>query len=436
MKKKLLVLITGLLIIASSAFAQKKDHPLIGHLEGAELWMQNINKIHEYLMITGPMENDSLVSSVKVVGKVTMTSYEYKGDNSAFGIIHNYTDFLKNNGFEILLSCKGGECGGNIAKYYNGINRIEPFDQNNAIAWQSRYFKNFLSAKIQINGKAVDVCIYIAQGWWKFPIYRIDVIEESEQTSMIVNNNTESIPNNVTNENLQKNINVTNDVVPNNTKTNKKSNSFIIQAGIGQYNFYDPSLYGQNTVYQSNDVYSGEMSGFKDLSGPYFKVTYLFNENIGIVADVAFHYGEAGSYIENGTSSSTYKISADLNFQRVGLTGRFVGEKYPIKLSLSSGIGHGSFEAYYMIKNNDSSGESRIDYDGRVDFPMVYFQAELIIPMFKGLFFFSEYEYTVGWSEDFYMDHNTGSEYSSIEYKSPGLGGNIFRIGLGYEFGK
>ncbi len=431
MKKQILMIITSLLIISSSTFAQKKDHPLIGHLEGAELWMQNINKIHEYLVITGPMENDSLVSSVKVVGKVTMTSYEYKGDNSAFGIIHNYTDFLKNNRFEILLSCKGGECGGNIAKYYNGINRMEPFDQNNAIAWQSRYFKNFLSAKKQISGKTVYVCIYIAQGWWKFPIYRIDVIEESEQTNMIVNDNTEAMSDIETVENLPKNKNETNDVEPNNTKTNKKSNSFTFQAGISQYNFYDPSLYGQNTVYQSNGVYSGVMSGFKDLSGPYFKVAYLFNENVGIVADVAFHHGEAGSYIENGTSSTTYESSAEQYFQRIGVMGRFIGEKYPVKLSFSSGLGRGSLKTYYMIKTNTEE----LHYEGFGDFPMVFFQTELLIPLFKGLFFFSEYEYTVGWSEDFYMDHNNGSEYHSIEYKSPGFGGNNFRIGLGYEFG-
>ncbi|MCD6556440.1 MAG: hypothetical protein J7K64_04535, partial [Bacteroidales bacterium] len=81
MKKQFLIIITGLLIITFSTFAQKKDHPLIGHLEGANLWLQNINNIHEYLVITGPMENDSLVSSIKVTGKTTMTAYQYKGDN-------------------------------------------------------------------------------------------------------------------------------------------------------------------------------------------------------------------------------------------------------------------------------------------------------------------------------------------------------------------
>ncbi len=288
MKKQLLIIITGLLIITSPTFAQKKDHSLIGHLEGANLWLQK----------------DCLISDIEIT------------------------------------------------------------------------------------------------------------------------------------ENSSKISNGTNNEIPNNTEANKKSNSFTFQAGISQYNFYDPSLYGQNTVYQSNGVYSGGMSGFKNLAGLYVKAAYLFNENIGVVADFAFHYGEDGSYIENSTSSTTYKTSADLNFQRIGVMGRFIGEKYPIKLSLSSGFGRGSLETYYMIKTSNSTGETRVDYDGKGDFPMVFFQTELLIPLFKGLFFFSEYEYTVGWSDDFYMDHNTGSEYHSIKYKSPGFGGHNFRLGLGYEFGR
>ena len=428
MRKQFLIIITGLLVITSSIFAQKKDHPLIGHLEGAKLWLQNINNIHEYTVISTPLKNDTLGSNIKVTGKTTMTAYQYKGDNSAFGIIQNYTDYLKNNGFEIILSCKGGECGGNIAKYYTSLNKIETTDDNNLHAWQSRYFKNYLSAKKQENGKTIYVCIYIAQGWWDFPVYRIDVIEEKKRTNMITNDN-------ITKEkSTQEVVVLQKDTETLATNNNKKSNSFSIQAGLSSYNFYDPNMYGEHVIYQSNGTYTGVLSGFKDLSGIYIKTSYFFNENIGIIADVAFHYGENGNYIENAASSITYKTSADLNFQRVGITGRFVGEKYPIKLSLSSGIGHGSFEAYYMIKTNNSSGESRVDYDGKVDFPMVYFQTELLIPIFKGLFFFSEYEYTVGWNEDFYMEHNTGSEYNAIEFKYPGLGGNNFRIGLGYEF--
>ena len=425
MRKQFLILIAGLVIITSSAFAQQNDHPLIGHLEGAELWLQNVNNIHEYTIFIEPLQNDSLISSLKVTGKTTMTAYQYKGDNSPFGIMHNYTDFLKNNGFEILLSCKGSECGSNISKDYTRLNKIETTDDNNVHAWQSSYFRNYLSAKKIENEKTTYICIYVAQGWWEFPVYRIDVVEETKQTAVIINNSTKK---NITDDsNLQRDRE---ELVTKKIERDNNANSFSIQAGLSQYNFYDPHLYGEHVVYQSNGVYNGVLSGFRDLAGIYIKTAYFFNENVGITADIALHYGENSSYIENDASSITYKTSADLNFQRVGITGRFVGEEYPIKLSLSSGFGHGSFGAYYMFETSDGY---RVDYDGKVDFPMAYFQTELSIPMFKGLFFFSEYEYTVAWCDEFNLVHNSDPEYNEIKFKHPGLGGNNFRIGLGYE---
>ena len=422
MKKQSLILLIGLFVSTSSLFAQKVDHPLIGHLDGAELWVQNIHNIHEYTIITGQIKNDSLVSDIKTIGKTTMTAYKYKGDNSAFGIMHNYTIFLEEKGFEILYSCKSGECGGDLSKHYLSKNKFETSDNSVSPAfWDAGYFRNYLSAKKQENGKTVYVCIFIAQGWWDFPVYRIDVIEKEEATSMILNDN-------LNQENNSQEADISSKITETN---NNKSNSFSIQAGLSQYNFYDPHLYGEHVVSQSNGVFTGVLSGFRDLAGIYIKTAYLFNENIGITADIALHHGENGSYIENATSSITYETNADLNFQRIGIMGRFVGEKYPIKLSFSPGIGRGVFDAYYLIETNTY----RLDYQGKVDFPMVYFQAELTIPIFKGLFLFSEYEYTVGWTEEFSLIHNNGGEYHEIKYKYPGLGGNNFRFGLGYEFG-
>jgi hypothetical protein len=211
----------------------------------------------------------------------------------------------------------------------------------------------------------------------------------------------------------------------------KKSNAFFIQAGVSQYNFYDSGLYGEQVTYQSNGIYSGTLSGFRDLAGLYVKGGYMFNENFGLSADLAFHYGSNGSFIQNESSATTYETSADLNFQRIGIVGRFVGQEYPIKLSINSGIGLGQLDAYYLIQTYTH----RVDYEGEVTFPMVFVQTELAIPIYKGLFLFTEYEYTVGWTEEFSLVHNNGSEYNEIVYRHPGLGGNNFRVGLGYEFG-
>lgn len=191
MKKQSLIIIAGLLLLTSSLFAQEKNHPLIGQLDGAELWVQNTNNIQEYTVITGPIKDDNLTSSIKVIGKATMTAYRYRGDNSAFGIIHNYTEFLEDKGFEILYSCKSGECGGNLSKHYLPLNNLETSDNSVGPAfWDAGYFRNYLSAKKQGKDKTVYVCIFIAQGWWNFPVYRIDVVESKpKKTKMLTAEN-------------------------------------------------------------------------------------------------------------------------------------------------------------------------------------------------------------------------------------------------------
>ena len=418
------LIILSFSITSHSAFAQKKDHPMVGHLDGAKLWVQNINNIHEYTVITGSIKNNDLVSSTKVVGKTTMTAYKYEGDNSAFGIIHNYTDFLEGNGFEILYSCKSGECGGNISKPYLTLNKIETADNSVSPAfWDASYFRNFLSAKKQENGKTVYVSIFIAQGWWNFPVYRIDVVEEQQATNMILNDNQDQ------NGNVQP---LAVGVAPQNIAhpESKKISKFSFQAGMSSYNFYDPQLYGEDFVIQSNGVYTGRLSGFRDLSGLFVKIAYFFNENIGVSADIALHHGENGNYIESGATSINYTTNADMNFQRIGLVGRFIGNEYPIKLSFNTGIGAGTLDAYYQIKTNNT----QIDYEGKTTFPMVFFQTEIIIPIIKDLFVFTQYEYSVGWTDEFSLVHNNGTEYNEILYKYPGMGGHGFRVGLGYEF--
>ncbi len=187
MKQVIPVLITFILLITSLAIAQKKDHPLVGQLEGSELWVQTINNIQEYTIITGPIKDDKLVSEIKILGKTTTTAYRYRAGNSAFGIVHNYTEFFKKNGFKILYSCKSGECGGNISKPYLSLNKLETSDNSVAPAfWDPGYFRNYLSAKKEEEGKTLYVCIFIAQGWWSFPVYRVDVVESKPVKTKIV----------------------------------------------------------------------------------------------------------------------------------------------------------------------------------------------------------------------------------------------------------
>ncbi|MDA3953635.1 MAG: OmpA family protein [Bacteroidales bacterium] len=183
-------LITQDIIEAESIKEQKAKISYTAKLDGAELWEKNNSNISEYTVITGPTKEGKLVSSIKLIGKTAFTTYKYRGENNAFGIIYNYTEFLKEKGFEILLSCKGGECGSGMAAFYTGLNKFEFGDDNIVHAFGSRNFKNYLSAKKHVDEMDVYVCVYIAQGWWSYPVLRVDVIESKPQkTKMISSEN-------------------------------------------------------------------------------------------------------------------------------------------------------------------------------------------------------------------------------------------------------
>ena len=408
-----------LLFLTSSVFAQTKDHKLIGHLNGSEIWEQNINKIHEYTIFTNSVGEDISKSSIKTTGKVTLTAYKYKGENSCFGISKTYIDFLNKNGYKIIFSCNNENSGKNIAEKYSKLNKLETKDNSlePAFSYQD-YFRNYISAKKQEGDKTTYICIFIAQGWWDFPVYRIDVIEKQESTDIIIND----ASNTSKNDKDQK-------------IKNKKSFFYSIQAGLSSYNFFDSQLYGESYVIKSGqNSTSGTLSGYKNLTGAYIKGTFYINKNVGICADFAIHSVEHNNFVGDSISTTEYKTVSDLTFQRIGISGRVVGQDYPIKLQTSTGIGHGSFSAYYMIKTNISGNEYQKNYEGKADFPMLFIQSELTVPIIKGLFLFAEYEYTIAWSEELVISHGSGNDYSEIKINEPNYGGHNYRIGLGYEF--
>jgi OOP family OmpA-OmpF porin len=182
-----LIFIILTLCVATNLFAQE-DHPLIGRLEGSELWHQNLNKIHEYTVITGPIKDGKIDSKIELVGNATLTQYRNAGDNSTFGIHHNYKEFLKNKGFDILFSCGKGKCGDGFSEKFWELNPVVGNDDalGPAITMGSGSTEYYLSAKKEEADKTIYVCIFASQGWWSFPVYRIDVVESKPEKTKIL----------------------------------------------------------------------------------------------------------------------------------------------------------------------------------------------------------------------------------------------------------
>lgn len=188
-----------LLCCTATVYAQgPQDHPLVGRIDGSELWHQNFNKIHEYTVITGPMKAGQPSSKIELVGKVTLTQYKATKDNSTFGIHLNYKEFLENNGFEILYSCGKGQCGDGFATKFWELNPVIGNDNGlgPSLTHANKDTEYYISAKRNSPDFTTYVCVYAISGWWDFPVYRVDVIETAPELSDILT--TESIEKSIT----------------------------------------------------------------------------------------------------------------------------------------------------------------------------------------------------------------------------------------------
>ena len=109
-----------------------------------------------------------------------MTLYSGPEDASAFEVIAAYRKLLQSTKFEILFSCEKSACGeGFLGAFYDlapfandpGWNNSSPITQGNPDA------SYVLVAKSENEGKTMYVSIIVSQGWWSYPVYKLDVVE-------------------------------------------------------------------------------------------------------------------------------------------------------------------------------------------------------------------------------------------------------------------
>ena len=112
-----------------------------------------------------------------------MTLYSGPEDASAFEVITAYRKLLQSDEFDILFSCENAACCGqfleafyNLAPFANdpGWNNSSPITQGNP---DTSYV---LVAKSENEGKTMYVSLIVSQGWWSYPVYKLDIAEVQE----------------------------------------------------------------------------------------------------------------------------------------------------------------------------------------------------------------------------------------------------------------
>ena len=200
---------------------------------------------------------------------------------------------------------------------------------------------------------------------------------------------------------------------------------FNVKVGYANFNFNDPSLVGENSFFFQSGTGTGTYNGFRDLSGLYVKLSYFLNPNLGLFTDVALTTKGAEYYID----PVTYKTSSDMNFIKLGLTGQIIGNEFPIRLNVGTGVGLAIYNLDFSSTNTSGTGTY---LTGNGTDPGIFFNAELTIPIYKFIQVFSQFEYIYVPVSELTLEHDGGSDYY-MRYYDANVGGFLIKFGLSFD---
>jgi hypothetical protein len=164
------------------------DHPEIGRYEGSSIIHQEASNFDRYVLGLGAAREETVADTLAVEGKVMMTLYGGPDGASSFEIFRAYETMLRSSQFEVLFSCETSECGqGFLGAYYGlapfandpGWNNSAPITQGNGDA------SYVLVAQSESEEETKYVSIIVSQGWWSYPVYKLDVVEVQEHEGRI-----------------------------------------------------------------------------------------------------------------------------------------------------------------------------------------------------------------------------------------------------------
>jgi outer membrane protein OmpA-like peptidoglycan-associated protein len=161
-----LFIIATLMIVTSDTIAQNDGHPLITPYEGSYIESQEVKEFDEQQLVIGKVQQDGIVKTQKLEGKVTRIDYRDPDNRSSLERMRNYEQALKKGGFEIIYNCSKEECGPEIQIETIGFYPPE------------RYLTAFLKRK---EGN-VWIGVFVATGPWT----KIRVVEEKPMESGMV----------------------------------------------------------------------------------------------------------------------------------------------------------------------------------------------------------------------------------------------------------
>jgi len=153
-----MLLLSGISITSAALAADvkgSKDYPLVSRYEGSDIHFYKTEAFNEYPLFINAISTHKGIeghpeSVMWLEGRLTKLLYINPPDRSTLEVFRNYETALKNEGFEVLYSCKNKECGGH---YFNRA--------MDGYLYLSSDDQRYLAAKLSRDQGDVYVSLYV-----------------------------------------------------------------------------------------------------------------------------------------------------------------------------------------------------------------------------------------------------------------------------------
>ncbi len=212
---------------------------------------------------------------------------------------------------------------------------------------------------------------------------------------------------------------------------------FDVKVGFMAYSTSDHDFYGHiEEVHLPGGNKTTCFAGFGTLTGPTIGFTYFFNNNFGLSAEinpVSNKREDDSRYSSFDTLKAVlYFSESHFTFYKLGVTGRISGDKYPVKIKITAGIGWATVDAKFRKEEyNDDQLYHTLNLECRYGNPMFFIQNEIAYPVYKSFYIFGQFEYVYFPFKEIKL---ADRDAYIVIYKNVNLGGSAFKIGLGFEF--
>lgn len=427
--KRLIVFALALLIVATVGAREWTDHPMVGRYDDSSIRHQEVARFGEYTIATGPEATET------VEGEVWMTLYDGPADSSTFGVYTTYRSFLESNGFEMLVSCRPGECPpGALEEVY----QREPFADNGDYYFPAVFSQGSddLAAYIAAKRSGDDVTLYvsiaIAAGWESYPQYRLDVVEVKPDAGSIASSGTTATEEREASGGADDGT--ASPAAPDTTEAPERearpagaagflsgNGSVRVNAGLATIMLIDPAIAGRIVVVDDGTTVTVQNEGFRNIWGPFAHAAWFPNENVGIGVSGMHLSSDLTFYRADVPYSSRYELEA----VRGELVSRVAGDDYPAAVTVAFGIGVARARLAYSEGENAGVSDYAGEHTGVIAGAAVDLSVPIVGPVAISLGL--DYTYVPFYGLELADRSNDGESITFIEGS---LGGIAIRLGL------